>query len=72
MDADRAGISVDVLQRGRDAYVAKCSGCHALFAPGAHDDATWAAQVNEMTEEANLSRDVADDILAYLQTLNGR
>lgn len=62
------------LRTGRDLYVRKCSGCHALVAPEAHSDRTWASEVEEMMEQrrVKLSGEDRRRLLLYLTAANGR
>ncbi len=70
VDVARSGVPMETLAKGRDTYIRKCSGCHALHAPDDYDDAVWAGQVAEMREEACISEDDADLILTYLRAMN--
>lgn len=69
-DAQMAGVPLHELQSGRGRYVAKCSGCHRLYAPSEYDDDAWAYQVDEMVEKAKLTEGDVAAILTYLTALN--
>ena len=62
------------LRQGRDLYINKCSGCHALFSVDQYDDAKWISEVEEMTrlKKVRLSPADRDHLLLYLTTANGR
>jgi len=62
------------LQAGRELYINKCSGCHALKSVDLYDDATWTAEVQEMVakKKVRLSNADRDLLLRYLTTANGR
>ena len=71
VDADRAGVSLVDLRLGRETYVRKCSGCHALHAPDEFNDDVWVEQVHEMRDDARISDDEVAVILNYLRAMNG-
>jgi hypothetical protein len=60
------------LRSGRDLYIAKCSGCHALIPVDQYDDARWTAEVDEMLKlkKVRLTGEDRSRILAYLTTAN--
>jgi len=62
------------LRAGRDLYIGKCSGCHALHSVDKYDDATWTSEVLEMLaqKKVRLSNPDRDQLLRYLTTANGR
>jgi hypothetical protein len=62
------------LKAGRELYVNKCSGCHALHAVDKFDDARWTMEVDEMfkLKKVKMSSDQRDQLLRYLTTANGR
>jgi len=62
------------LKSGRDLYINKCSGCHALHPVDKFDDARWTAEVEEMFRlgKVKMSKDQRDQLLRYLTTANGR
>lgn len=45
-DGDDARLSE--LRAGRDLYINKCSGCHALYSADRYNDETWTSEVLEM------------------------
>src|SRR6185436_17196240 len=59
---------------GRDLYINKCSGCHALKFVDLDVDATWTSEVLEMVAKKKVRLTDADRIqlLRYLTTANGR
>jgi cytochrome c5 len=54
------------LERGRELYVARCSGCHPLHAPSSHSSAIWAAMVDQMAPRARLKGSERELVLRYL------
>src|SRR5262245_30067229 len=62
------------LRGGRELYINKCSGCHALHSVDKYDDATWNSEVLEMVakKKVRLSNADRDQLLRYLTTANGR
>jgi mono/diheme cytochrome c family protein len=74
LDAGGDGAALSELQAGRQLYVAKCSGCHGLFAVEHCTDGEWARQVDEMVESkrVRLGREDRDRLVRYLQVMNGR
>lgn len=60
-DATRAS-----LEHGRKLYVARCSGCHTLYAPTSRAAPRWAAIVEEMAPRAKLSPHEAELVTRYL------
>ena len=76
-DAERAQAhfpeaSLATLEAGRSAYVARCSGCHALFLPQSHSAAEWPKRVEEMEREAKLKPGERALIAQFLVTLSAR
>jgi hypothetical protein len=62
------GSSVATLSEGRDLYVAKCGGCHSLYAPTAVSASRWPATVDDMVENAGIRPNERDLIVHYLLT----
>ncbi len=62
------------LKAGRELYINKCSGCHALHPVDQFDDARWTAEVDEMfkAKKVKMSNAERDQLLRYLTTANGR
>jgi cytochrome c5 len=54
------------LERGRELYVARCSGCHPLHPPDSQPAARWAQLVDEMAPRARLKPDERELVLRYL------
>lgn len=66
-DATRAS-----LERGRELYVARCSGCHPLHRPDSQPAGRWAELVDEMAPRARLSQDERELVLRYLTAASRR
>jgi hypothetical protein len=60
------------LEEGRSAFVADCSGCHALPLPQDHLAAEWPEVVTVMAERAHLSDADRELIEQFLVTLADR
>ncbi len=62
------------LRAGRDLYINKCSGCHALIPVDRFDDARWTAEVDEMVKlkKVRLTDEDRAQLLLYLTTANDR
>lgn len=78
-DASRAkarwpSASLEELDRGRDLYVRKCAGCHALKSPGEIEPGRWEKEVAEMRQdhEVELSDAEASAIVQYLWSVGSR
>ncbi|MBI5240063.1 MAG: cytochrome c [Elusimicrobia bacterium] len=54
------------LARGRELYVAKCSSCHALYAPREYPPQRWPGLVADMSRPAKVTEEQARSILSYL------
>jgi cytochrome c5 len=67
--AEDPGVQLDDLARGRDAYVRRCSACHALRLPSERAPEAWAAEVARMQQQhaVRLTPDEERDILRYLR-----
>ncbi len=70
-DARVAGVPLPDLHEGRERYVAKCSGCHRLYAPADYDDNEWTVHVPAMRQKARLSDSDIVAILGYVTAVNG-
>ena len=70
-DAMLSGVPLRDLHKGRERYVAKCSGCHRLYAPAEYNDEEWAVHVPAMRKKARLSDDDIEAILDYVTAVNG-
>lgn len=68
-DAQRAHVAIDVLQRGREVLVAKCSGCHHTPLPTEHLAAEWPRRIDEMSGRAHLDDHQRQLLAAYLVAL---
>jgi len=72
--ADGDDTRLSDLRAGRELYINKCSGCHALLSVDKYDDATWTSEVLEMVAKKKVRMNDADrsQLLRYLTTANGR
>jgi len=72
--ADGDDSKLTDLRAGRELYINKCSGCHALLSVDKYDDATWTSEVLEMVAKKKVRLNDADrvQLLRYLTTANGR
>lgn len=69
-DAARAGTTVEELERDRDIYVARCSGCHAVPLPSALPPDRWPRVVREMALQAKIPAGDQGRIERFLVTLS--
>ncbi len=60
--------TAETLQQGRQRYVVRCSNCHALIVPSAHQPGRWRKEINEMSKRAHVLPLERDLILQYLVT----
>ena len=62
------------LRSGRELYINKCSGCHALIPVDKYDDARWVSEVDGMfkAKKVKMSNEDRERLLRYLTTANGR
>lgn len=65
-DAQKSGISLDTLTKGRDLYIRNCSSCHSLYLPEKFTASQWSKNVEEMKKPAKISDEQAKIILLYL------
>jgi Quinohemoprotein amine dehydrogenase A, alpha subunit, haem binding len=63
------GLSLEDLQRGRAAYIARCGNCHVLRSPTEHAADAWPLEVQRMQtqHQVRLSADEQRDIVRYLR-----
>src|SRR5262249_34730082 len=63
---DDPQATLDSLRFGRERYVARCSGCHALHGPRELSPAEWRAELDEMGAKAKCAPDERRAIERYL------
>jgi hypothetical protein len=68
-DASRAELA-----RGRDRYVARCAGCHALKDPDSVAPQRWRAEVGQMRQKFGVVLDEGEGeaIIRYLEAVSSR
>ena len=71
-DAVFPGATLAELQRGRDAFVARCAGCHQLPAPSRVAPAEWPRLVDRMAPDARISDEEKSLIARYLVAASAR
>jgi len=78
-DAERlraryADASLAELSHGRDRYVARCAGCHALKSPDSVAPARWRAEVQHMREKFGvvLGKGEGEALVRYLEAMSSR
>ncbi len=69
IDANRSGVALERLDRGRAAYLDKCTRCHTPIAPRDYSSAEWPGHVDEMTDRSKISQVEKDLIVAYLTAM---
>ena len=79
LDAQRARerwpeASLESLEAGRQAYVARCSGCHALHLPEERPPEVWPKMVAQMERDqgVRVRPEERELILRYLMTMSTR
>ena len=60
------GTSLLDLQRGRELYIVKCSGCHPLYEPANRSELQWEEILKEMKSRVKISEDETALMLKYL------
>ena len=65
-------LTLDELNQGRAKYVAKCAGCHHLYAPTVLAPDGWRGMVAEMRERSNLTDADEHAIVTYLTVMSTR
>lgn len=70
IDANRSGIALGRLERGRAVYLEKCTRCHSPVAPRDYSSNEWPGRVDEMTDRSKISQDEKQLILTYLTTMS--
>jgi mono/diheme cytochrome c family protein len=63
------GTTLADLQRGRELYLARCTGCHQPILPHQFSAKEWPAHVAEMRERAHLASSEADLMVRFLVTM---
>lgn len=64
-DAERTGIALDTLIKGRTLYINNCGSCHYLRMPESYTAVQWEKNVNEMQKKAKVSKEQKETILKY-------
>ena len=72
VDATRASVTLESLERGRELYVKRCGNCHQPYQPSEYKPTDWPHHVDEMAERAKLGTDDKILITRFLVTLAGR
>lgn len=60
-------VTLDDLRKGRALYVAKCGGCHGLYAPAHGGAAEWRGWIHDMAPRARIDGAAERKILLYLR-----
>lgn len=71
-DAQRAGVDLAELERGRSLVAAKCSSCHRTPLPAEHHTGEWPHMLDEMSSRANLDQAQRAAIQHYLVAMAKR
>lgn len=69
--ATLASEEIAALRRGREEYIAKCSGCHSLYRPARGGHGYWEKWVEAMAKRSRLSAPERERITGYLVALSG-
>ncbi len=65
-DAQKSGVSVGNLIRGRDLYIGNCGSCHALYLPERFTGKEWKSSMDSMQNRVRLTDEQSELILKYL------
>ena len=60
------GTTVEMLARGRAAYLGRCTACHAAYSPDTQPAAAWRKIVAEMATRSRLDHRTTQDVVRYL------
>jgi cytochrome c5 len=60
------GTTVESLERGRSAYLGRCTTCHAAYRPDTQPAAAWRKIVAEMATRSKLDHRTTEDVVRYL------
>lgn len=63
------GMGEARLREARQLYVNRCSGCHHVILPAAHDLDKWKATLDTMAVRAKLNEQQKELIWRYLETV---
>lgn len=66
LDAQRANVAIEQLDKGRSLLISRCSGCHATPLPAQQTAAAWPQKIDEMSERSRLTVDEHKLIELYL------
>lgn len=66
------GTTVGDLDRGRETFVSRCSGCHNLPQPNVKTPDQWSSVLDEMAARSKLTADEKDLVLRYLSAASQR
>lgn len=65
-DAEKSGVSAEILLSGRKLYISHCGSCHNLYLPEHFPDHHWTREMPEMQRKAKISIQDSETILKYL------
>lgn len=69
--ASASAQAPNAVANGAVVYGRSCARCHNLRAPSERSDREWRVIVSHMRSRANLTRDDARSVLAFLRATNG-
>lgn len=70
-EAQQATPDAALVARGAQIYGTNCARCHNLRSPTEYNDLNWRTIMAQMRARANLTRDQARAVLAFVQMTNG-
>lgn len=70
--ASNPDVSLADLQQGRELFIGRCAGCHALPLPSDHSPKEWATVLERMTPLAQLDEDESARVESYLAATSQR
>lgn len=65
--ANRAGVSLEELQRGRQLYVEHCGSCHHLHLPHEYPELKWKMELDTMTSRARITKEEEELIFKFIK-----
>lgn len=64
--AEKSGVPLEALQKGRQSYVDHCGSCHQLHLPNEYPPAIWKNYMDSMKGKARITDEEKKLILDYL------
>ena len=65
-EAQKTGISLDYLVKGRELYISNCGSCHNLYLPERYTATQWLINIGKMKKPAKINDEQSEIILKYI------